>query len=664
MAVYILRLEFTQEFRLCTTQSVICRTHSARGHRDTDVRLDLTEPLAQLELALPREEWAKILRIADPKVHGFLLEAIELCQPDEVFVVTDDSADIERVRQLAIERGEESPLAIEGHTVHFDGYYDQARDVENTRYLVPAGESLDPHLNQIDRESGISEVLSFLRGSMRGKDMIVRFFSLGPTNSPFSILTMQITDSYYVAHSLDLLYRPAYEQFTVSRHLGQWFRVLHSAGRVVNNIPVDVDKRRIYIDYAYDTVYSVNTTYAGNTVGLKKLAFRLAIRKADREGWLAEHMFIMGVKGPNGRKTYLTGAFPSGCGKTSTAMVAGESIVGDDLAYLKRFGNRIRTANVEHGIFGIIRGVNEEDDPVIFRCLTTPGEVIFSNVLVHNGTPYWLGDGREHPDSGINFAGNWHKGMIGPDGKEVPAAHRNARYTIRLSYLENLDPHADDPEGVELGGIVYGGRDPDTSVPVWESFDWQHGVITIGAALESESTAATLGQEGVRKFQPFSNIDFISIPLGKYIQNHLEFVRDVIHVPKIFGVNYFLRGRDGEYLNTKQDKRVWLKWMERRVHNEIPCCETPIGFIPRYEDLRLLFSDVLNREYSEDEYVEQFTIRVPQLLAKIDRIEEIYRSRESIPTVLFDTLAEQRRRLEKASDEHGDYVSPFVFPER
>ncbi len=615
--------------------------------------------LEKLRSTVDPEAFRRISRIRCPDVHAFLLDAVELCEPATVFVVTDDPGDIDLVRRRAIERGEEIPLKIKGHTVHFDGYFDQARDIENTKYLVPSDDELDPYLNQMDRDEGLAEVRGYLQGSMRGKDMIVRFFSLAPVDSPFSILTIQVTDSYYVAHSLDLLYRPAYEKFTRVETASRCFKVLHSAGRVVNNLPVDIDKRRIYIDYTDNLVYSVNTTYAGNTVGLKKLAFRLAIRRADEEGWLAEHMFIMGVHGPGGRKTYLTGAYPSGCGKTSTAMVQGEKIVGDDLAYIKRFGDEVRTANVERGIFGIIRGVNAQDDPLIFRCLTSPGEVIFSNVLVCDGVPYWLGDGRKHPARGVNYAGEWHPGLTGPDGREVPAAHRNARYTIRLSYLGNVDDALEDPSGVPLGGIIYGGRDPDTSVPVWESFHWRHGVITIGAILESETTAATLGAEGVLRMQPFSNLDFISIFLGKYIQNHLEFVDGLTSPPKIFGVNYFLRGPDGEYLNSKHDKRVWLKWIERRAHSELSAIRTPIGLIPVYEDLRELFRSTLSRSYAREDYEQQFQIRIPKLLAKLERAEAFYRVRPRIPAVLFEEIQAQRDRLNALRAEMGDVVSPF-----
>jgi phosphoenolpyruvate carboxykinase (GTP) len=424
---------------------------------------------------------------------------------------------------------------------------------------------------------------------------------------------------------------------------------------------VDVDKRRVFIDYKDETVYSVNTQYAGNTVGFKKLSLRLAIRKSDRERWLAEHMFLMGVHGPQERVTYFAGAYPSGCGKTSTSMMPGETIVGDDLAYLKKFNGEIFAANVECGIFGIIRNVNPHDDPIIWDVLNKPGEVIFSNVLVKDGTPYWIGDSREHPTTGTNYAGEWHEGMKDENGNDVHLAHRNARYTIRLCSLPNLDSRAEDTKGVPLGGIIYGGRDADTWVPVQQSFDWVHGVVTMGASLESETTAATLGKEGVRSFQPFSNMDFISIPLGKYIKNHFDFVKDLEKVPLIFSVNYFIKDSDGNYLNSKLDKRVWLKWMELRVHNEVDAVDTPTGYIPKYEDLKWLFKEVLDKDYTMEEYVKQFELRIPELLAKLDRIEKIYHERvQETPDLFFEEIEKQRFRLKSLQQEQGDCVSPTV----
>jgi phosphoenolpyruvate carboxykinase (GTP) len=615
---------------------------------------------AVLREGLAEADFAKLCAVDNEKVHRFVAEAIELCEPASVFVASDDPADVAHVRQLAITNGEEAPLATEGHTIHFDGYHDQARDKARTKYLLPKGTDLGQRLNSIDKEEGLAEVRGFLRGSMKGKVALVRFFCLGIPDSEFAIPVLQITDSAYVGHSEDLLYRTGYAEFQRRGNDPGFFRVLHSAGRLAEDkTSLDVEKRRVYIDLDDEIVYSVNTQYAGNTVGFKKLSLRLAIRKAAREGWLAEHMFLMGAHGPAGRVTYFLGAFPSACGKTSTAMIPGQSIIGDDLAYLRKAAGQVRTVNVERGIFGIIRDVNAEDDPEIWKVLNQPGEVIFSNVLVNDGRPYWLGMGVDTPAEGVNHSGRWREGRKDADGNEITLAHKNARYTIRIDELANRDPEFSNPRGVVAGGIIYGGRDSDTCVPVEQSFDWVHGVVTKGASIESETTAATLGKEGVRAFNLMSNIDFLSMPLGRYIAMHLDFADGLKDVPLIFGVNYFLKGPDGKYLNGMLDKRVWLQWMELRCHGGVEAIRTPTGLIPAHGDLAELFRKYLDRDYTRDQYVAQFRIRVPELLAKTDRIEKIYRSEQEVPEALFETLAAQRARLEVLKAAKGEYVSPF-----
>ncbi|MCX5653417.1 MAG: phosphoenolpyruvate carboxykinase (GTP) [Planctomycetota bacterium] len=614
---------------------------------------------AVLKGKLDAENMARLEALADPRLEAFVADAAELCRPDAIRIIADAEADREYIRRRAVENGEEIALATPGHTAHFDGYQDQGRDKEVTRYLVPKDVSLGPNLNAIEHGQGLAEVRGFLAGSMRGRTMYVAFFCLGPTGSPFSLSCVQATDSAYVVHSEHLLYRPGYEQ---CKRLGggPFFRFVHSAGKLVGNVSAEPDKKRIYIDIQEDMVYSVNTQYGGNSMGLKKLALRLAIRKADREGWLAEHMFVMGVHGPKKRVTYFTGAFPSACGKTSTAMIPGETIIGDDIAYFRRLGGEARTVNVEAGIFGIIQDAKEKDDPVIWKVLATPGEVIFSNILIKDGRPYWLGMGQEIPKEGINFSGAWHVGKIDKQGVEIPPAHKNARYTIALATLQNLDPRFNDPQGVPVGGIIYGGRDSDTSVPVQQSFDWAHGIITMGATLESETTFATIGAEGVRVFCPMSNLDFLAIPLGRYISNNLKFGEGLKEVPLVFAVNYFLRRKDGSWVTGMRDKAVWMKWMELRVHGEAEAIQGPTGHLPLYADLKKLFKKVLAKAYTEKEYVGQFTIRIPENLAKLDRIEKIYRQDVSdTPPVVLEALAAQHDRLQLLGASKGDYVSPM-----
>ncbi|MBO3800062.1 MAG: phosphoenolpyruvate carboxykinase (GTP) [Candidatus Brockarchaeota archaeon] len=617
--------------------------------------------LGTLKLRMSDEDYQKLAAIPVSRVHKFIAESAELCNPDRIFVCTDSKEDIAYIRHQAIESGEETPLAIPGHTYHFDGPQDQGRDREATKYLVPKGDYLDKALNQIDRDEGLAEIRSLLRNSMKGRTMIVRFLHLGPLNSVFSIPCMECTDSWYVAHSVDLLYRPAYEVFKRGDAPDDLFCVLHSVGKLNERmISAEPEKKRIYIDYIENIVYSVNTQYGGNSIGFKKLALRLAIRKADKEGWLAEHMMITGVYGPKGRKTYFAGAFPSACGKTSTAMLPGNTILADDIAYLRNIDGVCRAVNAEAGIFGIIKDVNPVDDPLIWEVLTKPGEVIFSNVLIKDGKPYWLGMGCELPKDGINYTGYWWEGKKDENGEEIPPMHKNARYTVSLKALKNCDPELDNPLGVELGGIIYGCRDARGYVPVQQSFDWEHGIIAYGAALETETTFAITEEEGKYEINIMSIQDFVSIPLGKYIRNNLEFGRRLKKKPLIFGVNYFLRDlKTGEFLNDRRDKQVWMKWMELRVHSDIGAVKSPTGWIPKYEDLKKLFYEIRGIEYTETDYVKQFTIRVRENIAKINRVEKFFKDNvPDAPRELFQVLEEQRERLISVQKEFGNYVSP------
>ena len=608
-----------------------------------------------LQDRLTQDNFDKLMALANDKMHAFVADAIELTNPESVFVVTDSAEDIAKIREMAIGNGE-TKLNIAGHTYHFDGPKDQARDPKNTKYLLPKGVSLGESLNSMDKEEGTAEVRSFFKDSYAGKQMLVAFYCLGPTNSEFSISCAQITDSPYVVHSENLLYRSGYDQFKSIGNSPDFFRFMHTQGEVdANGCSVNVDKRRIYMDLEDHRVYSTNTQYAGNTVGLKKLALRLAIDKSSKEVWLAEHMFVMGVQGPSDRVTYFTGAFPSACGKTSTAMIPGQTIIGDDIAYLRKKDGVMRTVNVEQGVFGIIRDVNPDDDPVIYKALKDEGEVIFGNVLIKDGEPHWMGSDQEMPESGTNYGGQWTK------GDEATPSHKNARYTLRISALDNRDPMADAPEGVEIGGIVYGGRDSDTMVPVEMAFDWTEGIVAKGASIESETTAATIGAEGVRKFNIMANMDFVSLPLGRYIQNNLDFAKGVDKAPPIFSVNYFLRDPEtGKYLNGILDKTVWILWAELIVNGDVEGIKTPTGIIPKYADLKKLFKDNLDKDYSEADYVQQFTVRIPNLLAKYDRVEAIYKEKvDDTPQAVYDTFAAIRTRLAEAKAKHGDNISPF-----
>jgi len=616
-----------------------------------------------LSKRLDESNYKKLKALKNPKLEDWLAKYIEHCNPDSVFICSGSEVDREYVREMAVKRGEERQLATRGHTIHYDGVQDQGRDKEVTKYLVPRGVEMKG-LNTIEKKQGLEEVHGFMKDAMKGREMIVAFATLGPKDSKFAIPGVEITDSWYVVDSVKYLYREGYEEFKRLEGRGDFFKVVHCTGEVnERGCSRNPDKKRIYMDLDDNTVYSVNTQYAGNTVAFKKLFLRLAINKASKEGWLAEHMLVMGVKGPNDRKTYFLGAFPSFCGKTSTAMIPGESIVGDDLAYLRVVDGKVRAVNVERGIFGVIKDVNPKDDPLIWKLLTKEGSVIFSNVAVDGqNMPRWLGDKRPLPAKALNHLGEWTPEKTDAEGKKMPLCHQNARYTVELHRLGNVDSKLEDAEGVEPKAILYGGRDEDTTVPVEQAFDWNAGVVK-GAILESQTTAAIVGQSGVRVMDPYSNRDFISIPIGRYVGNHLKFGALVKQPPQIFSVNYFLKNRSGEDLTDKTDKKVWLKWAELRVHGEVKALETPTGFIPRYEDLKRLFKEHLNKDFSKEKYDELFTVRIPEWLAKIGRGMKFYSELPETPREVFRTLEAQKLRLETLQKAKGDYVTPDELKE-
>ena len=606
------------------------------------------------------ENQKKIEELNNPHVEKIIEKYVNLCKPSKVTVLTGTPEDLKYIRDTSVKNGEERKLNTDGHTIHFDGYFDQARDPKNTRILLPKGKHMSKSINTIDKDEGLTEVFGLLDGVMKGKEMIICFFCLGPKKSKFSIPALQITDSAYVVHSETILYRPGYSEFKKLNGTNEFFHFIHSAGELdERNNSKNPDKRRIYMDLEDERVFTINNQYAGNSVGLKKLALRLAISKAHKEDWLCEHMFLMGVH-PEGKErvSYFTGAYPSACGKTSTAMIPGQTVIGDDIAYIRPGEDgRAYAVNVEQGIFGIIQDVNPVDDPIINKALTTPRELIMSNVLVVDGTPHWLGMGKDLPTAGENFSGAWKAGNKGPDGKDISPAHKNARYTIRIDELDNVDPNLHNPEGVPVDGMIYGGRDSDTNVPVMQSLSWAHGVF-LGACLESETTSAKIGEEGKRVHDPMANLDFLVVPLGVYIKNHLKFGDTLDRPPGIFTTNYFLK-KDGKFMNDKIDKKVWVLWMEGRIHGEYDAIETPIGFIPKYEDIATLFKQIFNKEYSKQDYEEQFSIRTAQLLQRFERIEQVYKDEPELPEVFKKHMEQQKERLIEAQKEYGkDVIAP------
>ncbi len=611
-----------------------------------------------LESRLDGGSLKKLLALGNANLNQLIADAILRFQPASVFVSTGSAEDLYYVRVQAIRRGEEKLLNLPGHTIHNDGYEDQGRDPKNTRFLVSGNISLGPGLNSMERQEGIREINEVMNGIMAGKEMVVSFYSLGPLGTEFAIPCVQITDSYYVTHSEDILYRQGYKLFKGKTAKEEFFAFFHSAGALKNGVSCDVDLRKIFVDLKKNFVYSANTQYAGNTVAAKKLAHRLAIIKAAREDWLSEHFLITGVPSYEGDKTtYIAGAFPSWCGKTSTSMLF--NVVGDDLAHVRKKNGKAYAANVEKGMFGVIKDVNPRDDPYIHNILVNPGEIIFSNLLDVDGRPYWQGMGQvDVPLKGHNHCGVWWKGKKEDNGKLIPVSHDNARFCVSIEGLKNYDAK----QVVNLEGIIYGGRSSKRPVPVSELYGWVHGVF-YGASIESEPTVATVGGSRFKLvINPMANKAFLSIPIGKYLENYVRFGRDLKHPPKIFYVNYFLRDESGNFTNTKMDKKVWVRWMERRITGKVDAYATPTGFIPKYEDLARLFKKELDTNYPKEDYEFQFTSSMPQLLDKLDIADKFFRGEASaVPKEIFEVIDSQRKLLIEAQDHYGEEISPFRF---
>ena len=619
-----------------------------------------------LKQLMSDESYKKLTALNNEKVMEFIGSFAEHCEPASIYVCTDSEEDQQYVRDQALKLGEEVTLNYPKQTIHWDSYKDQARDKKNTKYIVKQEnfESMKA-LNSVEYEQGYNEIMEISKGIMKGKAAVVLFFSEGPTESPFTIPCVQFTDSWYVAHSEYILYRSAYSHFLKMKDAekGDFFRFIHSAGELdENNNTKNLDKRRIYMDTQHNIVYSMNDQYAGNSVGLKKHSMRLAINKSGKEGWLCEHMFVMAaLNEEKDRKTYFCGAYPSACGKTSTAMIPGEQIVGDDIAYFRDIDGEFRAVNVEGGMFGIIKDVNAKDDPVIFENLMKNQEVIFSNVLMGpDKKPYWLGMGEDTPAEGRNHFGQWHEGVKDASGNEVGVAHGNARYTMRLDYLDNIDKEGFEAKnGVKVEGVLYGGRDSDTTVPVEESPSWKDGILLKACTLESETTSATLGAEGVRTPSPMANLDFVSYPLGRYTMNNIKFGESVKETPKIFSNNYFMRDADGHFITSKLAKKVWLHWAEGRIHDEYETYDTPTGKIPLYKDLAPLFKKYLNEDFAEDVYTYLFTFRCTKWIEKLERTKAFFAKMDAdTPQEIYDYWDAAIAKISAAKEKYGDEIKP------
>ncbi len=626
------------------------------------------------ESKMDPEHLTRIQQIKNTDVILKIANAIVLCAPDKVFVNTGSEADRQYIRELSIQKGEEAPLPMKGHTIHFDLKEEQGRIIDRTFYIANPNDLVSSLGNKIYRDAALIDIREKMTGIMAGKIMMVGFYVRGPVGSPVSNPALELSSSTYVLHSAEILYRNAFSDFDRQvEQLGHFFSNIHSEGL---NRPEDLPNARVYMDRSHQTTYSFNCTYAGNTLLMKKGNHRLAVDIAvyEKKGQeAAEHMFITGIAGPGDRITWMTGAAPSGCGKTTTAM-AGDHFVGDDLAqmWIAADGS-IRSINPECGIFGIVADVNWDGDPKLMECLRKPGtEVIWSNVLIdENGVPQWTGNGEDPPpQKGKNFQGHWERGMVDKNGKEIPMSHPNSRCTLSNSALGNYSEMNENSGGVETRIVTYSGRDSDTMPPVWVAKNPDRGVV-IGACIVSAATATEVGATGVRR-QPWANAPFIPGSLGEYMEAQFQFFgSDRIapdKQPIMAGLNYFLTdaargGTSQKLLGEKRDVKAWMAWLERRAHKEAEAIETPIGYLPKYKDLKDLFSSKIDKQYPQDLYVRHFSLYIDHIIARIDLQIEAYGKEANIPAKLFEVLQEQKEGLQILRKKYGSVVSPSQLQE-
>jgi len=622
-----------------------------------------------IQANLDAENLKKLEKIKNEEALIKIANSIAICRPDDVMICTGSPADLAKIRGMSIEKGEEAPLAMKDHTVHFDLAEEQGRIIDRTFYIVNEGESTSVLAKKLPRDEALAYVKEHMTGIMQGKTLMVGFFSRGPVGAQGSLPAIELSSSTYVMHSGDLLYRNVYDRFDdEAKRAGLFLTNLHSEGP---NRPEDLPNARVFMDRSWLTTFAMFCTYAGNTLLLKKGNHRFAVDLATyfkRGQELSEHMFLTGMRGPGGRLTFFAGAAPSGCGKTTTAM-AGTDFVGDDLAqmWIAEDG-ALRAVNPERGIFGIVEDVNREGDPYLMKCLREEHtEVIWSNVLVdENRVPHWAGNGEEHPKRGRNFQGEWFEGKTDGNGKPVPLSHPNSRCTLRNDAIENYNAEwGENPAGVPVKVITYSGRDADTMPPVWVARNPDHGVV-IGASIVSAATATEVGASGVKR-QPWANAPFIPGPLADYMSSQFEFFNSDRFTdegrPILAGLNYFLthgnRGGEGKrLLGEKRDVKTWLSWLDRKAHGDVLGIETPIGVIPRYEELKDLFASTINKEYPHDLYEKQFSLHVDLILARIEMQSEAFAKEENLPEKLFEVYAEQKQGLEALKARFGPIVTP------
>ena len=515
--------------------------------------------------------------------------------------------------------------AYPGCYLHRSDPSDVARTEHLTFVCSRTKEDAGPNNNWMSPADAKEKVGALFAGAMRDRTMYVVPYLMGPVSSPYSQVGVEITDSPYVAVSMRIMTRMgkvARDRLGASDY---YVKGLHSLG------DLSPDRRFILHFPEERTIWSVGSGYGGNALlGKKCHSLRIASWMAREEGWLAEHMLIVGIEEPSGRTTYIAAAFPSACGKTNLAMLVPPAshkgykvwTVGDDIAWMNPADGQLRAINPEAGFFGVAPGTNSKTNP---NMMATIGKnSLFTNVaLTPRGTPYWEGmDGGPPPE-----ALDW-QGRPWTPASGTKAAHPNSRFTTPAHQCPSMSPEWESPGGVPISALVFGGRRATLMPLVFQAFNWQHGVF-LGATMASETTAAATSAVGVVRQDPMAMLPFCGYNMGDHFGHWLRMGTRVATPPQIFRVNWFRQGRDGSYLwpGFGENLRV-LRWMVARVHGEVGAADTPIGRVPHVADLDLTGIDVsratleellavdrqgwLEAAAAQGTFLEQFGDRLPR----------------------------------------------------
>jgi len=539
----------------------------------------------------------------NPNVLKWIEEMTALTKPDKVVWIDGSKEQLDALTAEAISTGEMRKLneqKFPGCLYHRTKPNDVARVEDRTFICSRKKENAGPTNNWMDPKEMYAMLTPMYDGVMKGRTMYVIPYSMGPIGSPIAKVGVELTDSIYVVLNMNIMTRMGAQAFkNLPDDSNDFVRGLHSKA------DVDPEKRYIVQFPEDNTIWSINSAYGGNVLlGKKCFALRIASYQGWKEGWMAEHMLILGVKKPDGEIKYITAAFPSACGKTNLAMLippktykdAGYEVftVGDDIAWMKQGPDgRLYAINPENGFFGVAPGTNEKSNFNALEC--TKKNAIFTNVALNldDMTPWWEGLDKNPPENaeewkGAKVNGKEYTAVMGADGKPQKLAHPNSRFTAPAINCPCLSSEFNNPQGVPVTAMIFGGRRASTTPLVYQSFDWAHGTY-MGSAVSSETTAAATGAVGVLRHDPMAMKPFIGYNVGDYWAHWLEMGEKLgDKAPKIFNVNWFRQDENGNFMwpGFGDNMRV-LDWIIKRCEGKVDAVETPIGYLPKVGDINL-----------------------------------------------------------------------------